>query len=68
MTGWKVMTDSSDEKLLEEIAQTFEVYASDSEAFAARGWQKRKNTIRAKVWREAAEDLRLIRVVKGDAT
>ena len=58
-----MFTDKRDEALLEEIAQLFDTYASDSEAFANRGWQKRENKCRAKVWREAAEDIRSIKIV-----
>lgn len=56
-------TTARDEALLEEIAHYFDILASDAEAFAARGWQKRENTTRAKVWREAAADVRSIRLV-----
>ena len=56
-------TDKRDDALLEDIAGYFDVLASNSEAFAARGMQKRENAIRAKVWREAAKDVRSIRLV-----
>ncbi len=56
-------TSARDEALLEEVAQLFDMYASDSEAMAARGWSKRESTCRAKVWREAAADVRSIKLV-----
>lgn len=55
--------DKRDEALLEDIASYFEMLASDSEAMAARGYSKRENSIRAKVWREAAADVRSIELV-----
>lgn len=55
-------TDARDEALLEEVADLFDIYASDSEAMAARGYSKRVNAIRAKVWREAAADVRSIKL------
>jgi hypothetical protein len=39
------------------------MYAHDSEAFANRGLDKRRNFERAKVWREAAADVRSIKLV-----
>ena len=57
-------TDKRDEALLEDIAGYFDILASDSEAFAARGLDKRRNSIRAQVWREAAEDVRSIKLVE----
>ena len=51
--------------LLEEIAILFDIYASDSEAMSARGYSKRDNGIRAKVWREAAADVRSIKLVSA---
>lgn len=56
-------TDKRDEALLEDIAGYFDILASDSEAFAARNLARRENTIRAKVWREAAADVRSIKLV-----
>lgn len=58
-----MQTDKRDEALLEDIAGYFDILASDSEAFAARGLGKRENAIRAKVWREAAADVRSIKLV-----
>lgn len=58
-----MQTDKRDEALLEDIASYFDVLASDSEAMAARGLSKRENSIRAKVWREAAADVRSIKLV-----
>lgn len=60
-------TDKRDEELLEDIARLFEIYASDSEAFAARGLAKRESKIRAKVWREAAADVRSIKLTSPAA-
>lgn len=56
-------TSARDEALLEEVAALFDIYASDIEAMAARGYNKRDNAIRAKVWREAATDVRSIKLV-----
>ena len=50
-------TTARDYALLEEIAQYFDMLASDSEAMARRGYSKRENLTRAKVWREAAQDV-----------
>jgi len=58
-----MQTNKRDEDLLEDIASLFDVYASDSEAMAARGMQKRSNSERAKVWRDAAADVRSIKLV-----
>ena len=58
-----LQTSARDEALLEDIASLFDIYASDSEAMAARGYGKRENGIRAKVWREAAADVRSIKLV-----
>jgi hypothetical protein len=56
-------TSARDEALLEEIAQYFDTLASDSEAFAQRGLgSKRDNLTRAACWRQAAEDIRGIRL------
>jgi hypothetical protein len=56
-------TTARDEALLQEIAEYFDMLASDSEEFAARGiGSKRENLCRAKVWREAASDVRSIRL------
>ncbi len=59
-----LQTSARDEALLEDIAGYFDMLASDSEAMAQRGWAKRENTIRAKVWREAAQDVRSIKLVE----
>lgn len=56
-------TTARDEALLEEIAEYFEILASDNEALASRGYSKRENLSRAKVWREAAADVRSIELV-----
>lgn len=61
-----MQTSARDEALLEDIAGYFDILASDSEAMARRGFSKRENTIRAKVWREAAEDVRSIKLVDGE--
>ncbi len=58
-----MLTSARDEKLLAEIADYFEILASDCDAMIQRGYQKRENTIRAKVWREAAADVRSIKIV-----
>ena len=58
-----LQTDKRDEALLEDIAGYFDILASDSEAFAARNIDKRRNTIRGQVWREAAADVRSIKLV-----
>ena len=60
-------TSARDYALLEEIAQYFEILASDSEAMAQRGYSKRDNQTRAKVWREAAADVRSIKIDGVDA-
>jgi hypothetical protein len=62
-------TTARDEALLGEIAALFEMYASNSDAMAARGWSKRENLCRAKVWREAAANVRSIELdpPKGEA-
>ena len=56
-------TDKRDEALLEDVASLCDMYAHDSEAFANRGIDKRRNSDRAKVWREAADDVRSIKLV-----
>ena len=54
-------TDARDEALLAEIADYFDTLSGDSEAFAKRGMgRKSENLIRAKVWAEAAADVRSI--------
>ena len=58
-----LQTSARDEALLEDIAGYFDILASDSEAMARRGCSKRDNTLRAKVWREAAADVRSIKLV-----
>jgi hypothetical protein len=56
-------TSARDEALLAEIADYFDMLAADSEAFAARfSTGKRENLRRAKQWREAAADVRSIRL------
>ena len=59
-----LQTSARDEALLEDIAGYFDILASDSEAMVRRGYGKRENSIRAKVWREAAEDVRSIKLVE----
>ena len=61
-----LQTSATGADLLEELAQLFDRYASDSEEFAKRGWSKRENASRAKVWRQAAEDCRSIRIVPAE--
>ena len=61
-----MFTSARDDKLLAEIADYFDILASDSEAMAQRGYSKRENTTRAKVWRQAAADVRSIKLVIGD--
>jgi hypothetical protein len=58
-----MQTTARDEALLEDIAGYFDILASDSEAMVRRGLGKRENAIRAKVWREAAADVRSIKLV-----
>jgi hypothetical protein len=53
-------TSKRDYDLLDELAEYFDILASDSEGMAARGMDKRRNSERAKVWREAANDVRSI--------
>ena len=59
-----MQTSARDEALLEEIAQIFDMYASDSRAMAARGYSKKANMARAVVWDEAAADVRSIKLVQ----
>ena len=61
-------TDKRDHELLEDIASYFDILARDCETMARRGVQKREQTIRAKVWREAAADVRSIHLdpIKGE--
>ena len=63
-----LQTDKRDEALLEDLASLFDMYAQVSEAFANRGLanrglDKRRDSERAKVWREAAADVRSIKLV-----
>ena len=58
-----LQTDKRDEALLEDLASLFDMYAQVSEAFANRGLDKRRDSERAKVWREAAADVRSITLV-----
>lgn len=55
-------TSARDYALLDEIADYFDIRASDCEAMVRRGYSKRENATRAKVWREAASDVRSIRI------
>jgi hypothetical protein len=57
-------TDKRDEALLEDIAGYFDILASDCDAMIRRGLGKRENTIRATVWREAAADVRSIKLTE----
>lgn len=61
-----MFTSARDHALLEEIADYFDVLAGDSEAMARRGYSKRENGIRAKVWREAAADVRSIKIMEPE--
>ncbi len=59
-----MQTKARDEALIEDIASYFDMLASDSEAFAARKiGSKRENLLRAKCWRDAAADVRSIKLV-----
>jgi hypothetical protein len=65
-----LQTDKRDEALLEDVASLldtvaslFDMYAHDSEALANRGLDLRRNSERAKVWREAAAEVRSIKLV-----
>lgn len=56
-------TSARDEALLAEIADYFDILAGDCEAMAQRGYgNKRENLTRAKVWRDAASDVRSIKL------
>lgn len=56
-------TKARDAALIEEIANCFDLLASDSEAFAARGYAAKENKRRADQWREAAEGIRAIELI-----
>lgn len=56
-------TDRRDAELIEDIAGYFDMLASDSAAFAARGIDRKENARRAAQWREAAADVRSIELV-----
>lgn len=56
-------TTARDEKLLDEIAKVFDVFASDNEALALRGYSRVANKARAAVWRDAIEIIRSIELV-----
>ena len=58
-----LLTSARDDALLKEIADYFEILASDCDAMVQRGYGKRENGIRAKVWRQAAADVRSIKIV-----
>jgi len=58
-----LQTDKRDEAMLEDLASLFDMYSHDSDAFANRGLDKRRNSERAKVWREAACVVRSIKLV-----
>ena len=58
-----LQTDKRDEALLEYVASLFDKYAHASEALANRGLDLRRNSERAKVWREAAAEVRSIKLV-----
>ena len=55
-------TDKRDYDLLDDLAEYFDMLASDSEAMVARGLSKRTNGIRATIWREAAFDVRSVQL------
>lgn len=55
-----IHTSARDYALLDEIAEYFDLLASDCEAMVQRRYSKRDNAIRAQVWREAASDVRSI--------
>lgn len=57
-------TDKRGKELLEDIASYFDMLAADSEMMATK-WktQRRENKERAKVWREAASDVRSIELI-----
>ena len=58
-------TASRDETLLAEIADYFDMLASDCEACAARGiGSKTRNRHRAQALRDAASDVRSIEIIK----
>jgi hypothetical protein len=59
-------TSARNQDLLNEIAQYFEILASDSEAMASRGYDRKTNKLRAEVWREAANDIRSIELVEKE--
>jgi hypothetical protein len=59
-----MQTTARDEELLEDIAEYFDMLACDNEALAGRGIVgKRENLTRTKVWREAAANVRSIKLV-----
>ena len=60
-------TTARDAALVEEIADYFDMLASDSDAFAARGYDRKENTRRAAQWREAAADVRTIELIEAPA-
>ena len=61
-------TSARDEKLVAEIGDYLDMLASDCEAFAARGMgSKSRNIARARAFRDAAEDIRAIEIIKGAA-
>jgi len=55
--------DDAESDALAELASLFDMYAHDSESLANRGLDLRRNSERAKVWREAAADVRSIKLV-----
>ena len=60
-----LQTSARDEALLEDIASLFDIYASDCDAMIRRGIGKREHTIKARVWRDAAADVRSIKLVSA---
>lgn len=61
-------TSARDERLLAEIADYLDMLAADCEAFAARGIGSRlRNRARAQAFRDAAEDVRSIEIIKEAA-
>ncbi len=56
-------TDKRDYALIDDIVGYLEMLTSDADAFAARGMDKRANTIRAKAYRSVADDIRSVEII-----
>lgn len=56
-------TRNRDYALIDDIVGYLEMLADDADAFAARGMDKRANTIRAKAYRSVADDIRSIEII-----